>query len=203
MFALKRNNKQPRTRLAAHETMSMPNAHHEHAQTRYATLQQRTQAFTAAFLDLPNNPPDKILAEHFTHEDPRITEHGPSWADERLPFLGKTFSGKEGCMEYFRLLSETLEFIPSKDTFPPKEGFVVDDRASSGTGHAGEGKGWDGRGVVSVVGRGKFRAVKTGKSWEEQFIYKLSDFDEHGKIGHWEIWADPLSAWIAVGSDQA
>lgn len=179
--------------------MSMPNAHHELAQTRYATLQQRTQAFTAAFLDLPNNPPEKILAEHFTQEHPRITEHGPAWANERLPFLGKTFSGKDGCMEYFELLSKTLEFHPSKDTFPPKDAFVIDDRASAAAVHGGEGKGWDGRGVVSVVGKGTFKAVATRKSWEEQFIYRLSDFDEDGKIGHWEIWADPLSAWVAVG----
>jgi len=51
---------------------------------------------------------------------------------------------------------------------------------------------------VSVVGKGRFESVKTGKAWDEQFIYRLSDFDVNGMIGHWEIWADPLSAWNAV-----
>ena len=60
-------------------TMSAPNAHHEIAQTRYSILQHRTQAFCAAFLDLANNPPDKILSEHFTPGNPKITEHGPEW----------------------------------------------------------------------------------------------------------------------------
>lgn len=59
--------------------MSAPNAHHEIAQTRYSILQQRAQAFCGAFLDLANNPPDKILSEHFTPGNPKITEHGPEW----------------------------------------------------------------------------------------------------------------------------
>ena len=45
---------------------------------------------------------------------------------------------------------------------------------------------------------GKFASVKTGKSWEEDFVYILSEFDEEGRIGRQEIWADPLSAWMAV-----
>lgn len=54
------------------------------------------------------------------------------------------------------------------------------------------------RGVVSVEGRATFRSVQTKRSWNEQFMYRLSDFDHFGRIGHWEIWADPLSAWDAV-----
>lgn len=184
--------------------MSMANTHHEIAQTRYSMLQQRTQAFCASFLDLPNNPPEKILQEHFTSNNPKITEHGPPSANKRLPFLGKTFEGRDGCLEYFSLLAETLEFIPNKDTFPGKEGFVVDDKAVASAEGAlpGAGKGWDGRGVVSVVGNATFKSVKTGQSWDEQFIYRLSEFDEDGRIGHWEIWADPLSAWAAVGGEE-
>jgi hypothetical protein len=52
---------------------------------------------------------------------------------------------------------------------------------------------------VSVVGKGRFASKKTGKGWNEKFIYRFSDFDSQGKIGHWEIWADPLSAWEAIG----
>ncbi|KAK3720812.1 hypothetical protein LTR37_003475 [Vermiconidia calcicola] len=177
--------------------MSMTNAHHEIAKTRYSLLKDRTQAFCSAFLDLPNNPPEKILSEHFTKDEPKITEHGPEWANKRLPFLGKTFSGKNECLKYYSLLSETLEFIPNETTFPGTDGILVDDRAS-----VRECKGWDGRGVVSVVGQAEFKAVKTGRSWEEKFIYRLSEFDEDGMIGHWEIWADPLSAWVAVGDGE-
>ena len=185
----------------------MPNAHHEIAQTRRSLLQQRAQAFCAAFLDLSNNPPNKILDDHFTIATPQITEHGPAWANERLPFLGETFTGREGCLEYFDLLSKTLEFIPNAETFPGEEGFIVDDttRVEAGAivarADSGMGLGWDGRGAVSVVGKAKFRTVKTGKEWEEQFTYRLSGFDEAGRLGHWEVWADPLSAWIAVRGD--
>lgn len=181
--------------------MATTNAHHEVAQTRSSLIRQRTQAFCKAFLDLPNNSPNKILADHFTSNNPKITEHGPSWATKRLPFLGKTFTGKDQCLDYFKLLSETLEFIPNKDTFPDKEGIVIDDQAVTDEVHGGHGLGWDGRGAASVVGRAKFKAVTTGKAWDEQFIYRLSGFDETGGIGHWEIWADPLSAWAAVGGE--
>lgn len=55
--------------------------------------------------------------------------------------------------------------------------------------------------MVSVKGKATFKSIETGKAWEEEFIYRLSEFDEDGKIGHWGIWADPLSAWIAVGGE--
>ena len=58
------------------------------------------------------------------------------------------------------------------------------------------------KGVVSVVGKGTLASIKTGKMWSEKFIYRFSAFDEEGRIGHWELWADPLSAWVAVGGDQ-
>jgi len=79
-------------------------------------------------------------------------------------------------------------------SFPPSEQFIVDAEAATKS-EGGDG----GKGAVVVVGKGKFESVKTGKVWKEEFIYRLSRFDEEGKIGHWEIWADPLSAWIAVG----
>ena len=56
-------------------------------------------------------------------------------------------------------------------------------------------------GTVTVKLRAKFASVKTGKDWEEDFVYVLSEFDEEGKIGSQELWADPLSAWVAVGDD--
>ncbi|KAF2204611.1 hypothetical protein GQ43DRAFT_409144 [Delitschia confertaspora ATCC 74209] len=143
-----------------------------------------TTEFCKALISPP--PPPKLIEQYFTPSSPRITEHGPPWANSRLPFLGKTFTGKEGCIKYFTVLSETLAMEMSEDSFPSEEGFIVSPTAS---------------GMVSVVGKGRFKSIKTGKGWDEQFIYRFSGFDEEGKIGHWEIWADPLSAWVAVGGD--
>jgi hypothetical protein len=127
--------------------------------------------------------PADLLSQHFGNT-PKITEHGPEWAQARLPFLAKTFSGKEGCQEYFKMMTDVLDMALPSDAFPGKEGFIVDSEAD----------------MVSVVGKGRFTSKKTGKAWDEQFIYRFSEFDGQGKIGHWEIWADPLSAWEAVGS---
>ncbi|KAI9698228.1 MAG: hypothetical protein M1836_004230 [Candelina mexicana] len=166
--------------------------------TRSHLVRSKAQSFCSAFLK--GTSPTETLDTFFT-SSPKITEHGPSWATSRLPFLGKTFQGRRQhssstggstCDDYFDLLATTLSFHPNQDTFPPAEGFIVD----AGTGVADSG----GLGAVSVVAHAKFASVATGKAWEEDFIYRLSEFDEHGKIGHWEIWADPLSAWTAVES---
>ncbi|CAA9957532.1 hypothetical protein PTMSG1_01140 [Pyrenophora teres f. maculata] len=143
-------------------------------------LRETTQSFCRALIAPP--PPSDLLAQYFSSW-PQITEHGPEWSRIRLPFLAKTFAGREGCEEYFKLMTDVLEMALPDDAFPGKEGFIVDAEA----------------GMVSVVGKGRFTSRKTGKGWDEQFIYRFSGFDEKGKIGHWEIWADPLSAWEAVG----
>ncbi|KAI9866467.1 MAG: hypothetical protein M1813_001017 [Trichoglossum hirsutum] len=168
--------------------------------SRSQLLRSRAYAFCNAFLE--STPPTQILDQFFI-ACPRITEHGPAWAGDRLPFLGKTFTGRREqqfspsstCDDYFSLLGQTLVFEPSKDTFPTEEGFIVD----PSTRLAGETA--DGGGAVSVVAHATFKSIKTGKSWKEQFIYRLSGFDQEGRIGHWEIWADPLSAWVAVGGE--
>ena len=150
------------------------------ASTRSTTLRNITSEFCAALISPP--PPSELLSQYFSNQ-PKITEHGPEWARSRLPFLAKTFTGKDGCEEYFKLMTGTLEMSLSKDAFPDAKGFIVDAEAGS----------------VVVVGKGRFSSKKTGKGWDEQFVHKFSGFDEQGKIGHWEIWADPLSAWDAVG----
>ncbi|KAI9725172.1 MAG: hypothetical protein M1828_003353 [Chrysothrix sp. TS-e1954] len=165
------------------------------AATRKELLRLKTKEFCNAFLNA--KPPDKILSDFFVQLDPRITEHGPEWAQTRLPFLGSTFKGFEGCLEYFRLLGQVLEFQPSEDTFPPSEEFIVDDTARVST----ESPGTEAFGLVSVVAKAHFKSIETGKIWHETFIYRLSDFNDEGKIGHWEIWADPLSAWEAVSGE--
>jgi hypothetical protein len=149
--------------------------------TRKTTLMQSTHAFCKALLFPP--PPAELISQHLS-SSPKITEHGPEWSRSRLPFLAKTFTGKDGCEEYFKLMTDVLEMSLSDDAFPAAdEGFIVDAETE----------------MVSVVGKGRFTSRKTGKGWDEHFIYRFSEFDEHGKIGHWEIWADPLSAWVAVG----
>ena len=55
------------------------------------------------------------------------------------------------------------------------------------------------KGMVTVKLQADFKSIKTGKQWHEDFVYILSDFDDEGKIGSQELWADPLSAWVAVG----
>jgi hypothetical protein len=145
-------------------------------------MRKTTQAFCRALISPP--PPSHLLSTYFT-PSPKITEHGPEWSRARLPFLGKTFEGKDGCEEYFKIMTDVLEMSLPADAFD-NDAFIVDAET----------------GLVSVVGKGRFTGRKTGKGWNEVFIYRFSEFDEEGRIGCWEIWADPLSAWDAVGEDK-
>lgn len=144
----------------------------------------------------------KMLDTYFT-SNPKITEHGPSWAKTRLPFLGSTFSGRRRrdagaandantCDDYYDLLNATLSFHPHAHTVPAKEEFLI----ASGT--TNDGRWW---GAVTIKLNAGFASVRTSKSWEEDFVYVLSEFDENLRIGHLELWADPLSAWLAVGGN--
>lgn len=149
-------------------------------QDRSTTLRTQAHAFCIALFSPP--PPPVLLSTHFTSH-PKITEHGPTWAQTLLPFLGKTFTGHAACEQYFTLLGQILEMDLPPDAFPGPEAFIVDAEAN----------------MVSVVGKARFKSKATGKAWDEEFIYRLSEFDGEGRVGHWEIWADPLSAWVAVG----
>lgn len=166
-----------------------------HTDSRATILRQSAFKFCTALVKPPQ--PDEFISKYMT-SNPRITEHGPQWATSQLPFLGVTFEGTEGCGEYFKLLLDTLKVQMDETTFPGLEGFIVDEHASA-TVDAEDSAGE--KGVVSVVGRATFGSVRTGKAWKESFIYRLSGFDEDGRVGHWEIWADPLSAWKAVTDD--
>ncbi|MCJ1308931.1 hypothetical protein MMC25_002586 [Agyrium rufum] len=177
------------------------------SQSREQLLRATCHEFCFALMhdDLPN--PADLLTRFFVSTNPQITEHRPSWATSRLPFLSKTFSGKDGCLEYFSILAATLSMNMTASTFPGKEGFIVDaesqyststevDRADSGKADA---VGAHGKGQVSVVGKAEFASIKTRRCWKEHFIYRFGAFDKDGEIGHREIWADPLSAWDVVG----
>ncbi|KAF6225367.1 hypothetical protein HO133_004301 [Letharia lupina] len=155
----------------------------------------RSTAYSFCKAFTTGSPPSETLDKYFT-SNPKILEHGPKWANLRLPFLGIKFHGRRSqgsstatsrrtCDDYYDRLTSTLSFHPYENTVPPKEEFMVD--AEGGT--------------VTIKLRAKFASVKTGKDWEEDFVYVLSEFDEEGKIGSQELWADPLSAWVAVGDD--
>lgn len=173
--------------------MSDPTTLHGRAESIRATANGFCNAFVAGL------PPAEILDTFFT-STARITEHGPLWAKARLPFLSTTFSGRRRhdavaathgttCDDYYDLLASTLSFHPTEDTVPPQEEFLVAVTQNS------EGE-WEG--AVTIKLHAKFASTKTGKSWEENFIYVLSDFDHDMRIGSLELWADPLSAWMAV-----
>ena len=179
-----------------------------HATATMATSTSRTdlirntaESFCKAFVS--GASPTQTLNEYFT-SDPSITEHGPLWASERLPFLAKTFRGRRQqdsnhglttsngltCDDYYDLLTSTLSFHPNEETVPPIDSFVVDADAKSPNGN---------KGTVTIKLQAEFKSIKTGRGWKEEFVYVLSDFDEEGRIGTQELWADPLSAWMAVG----
>jgi len=67
---------------------------------------------------------------------------------------------------------------------------LVDPRSGR---HAGERKGWDRCGVISVIAKGTFKAVKMEKSWDERFIYGLAKFWRRGEDRKLEVWANPLT----------
>ncbi|KAK8066336.1 hypothetical protein PG997_013083 [Apiospora hydei] len=158
---------------------------------RSSVLRSCAHAFCQALISPPS--PKELLSEFFIPDPPggevsrpTIHEHGPSWATKQLPFLGKSFTGGQACEEYFAVLSDTLKMHLGPDSFPGLEGFVVDEAQNQ----------------VCVVGKGRFESFRTGRSWDEQFAYVLSGWDEQGKkLGRWDIWADPLSAWAAVAED--
>ncbi len=79
--------------------------------------------------------------------------------------------------DYYELLAQTLRFVPQEDTLPAEGEYVV-----------GEGK--------------------------ERFVYVLGMREVDGEdgegegMGRWrierlELWADPLSAWVACGDGRA
>ena len=176
--------------------------------TKSRHLLHLTTSFINSFI--ANTPPTKILDTYFT-PTASITEHGPLWARERLPFLATTFSGRgpqtehdpqkdqsapptDTLDDYYTLLSQTLRFLPRSNTLPLPEEYVVDEQNNK----------------VVVKLKGKFESLRTGKGWEEEFVYVMgvreTGVEDTGKdgIGRWrietlELWADPLSAWVACG----
>lgn len=155
------------------------------AASRADLLRSTAESFCKAFVS--GISPTEILDDYFTL-NASITEHGPSWATERLPFLGRTFQGRRQrdsahsngstCDDYYNLLTSTLSFHPTAKTLPSSDQFLVDPEAA----------GTNGKGSVTVKMQAEFKSVRTGKGWEEEFVYVLSEFDGEGKIGCQELW---------------
>lgn len=149
------------------------------AASRADSLRSTAESFCKAFVS--GTSPTTILDDYFT-PNASITEHGPSWAAERLHFLGRMFQGRRQqdsahnsgstCDDYYDLLTSTLLFHPTEKTLPSIDEFLVDPEA----------KGTNGRGSVTVKLQAEFKSVKTGKGWKEDFVYVLSEFDGEGRL---------------------
>jgi hypothetical protein len=144
--------------------------------SRSALLRKCAHAFCMA-LQSSEFHPEHFIDTFMVPENPRITEHGPAYGKKALPFLATDFTGSEGCMQYFERLSLTLKMRLPDDAFPPDEELVVDPEAMI--------EGMTLTGAVCVVGKGTFENRESGWSWDEKFIYKLSGFDEDGRVAHW------------------
>ena len=62
---------------------------------------------------------------------------------------------------------------------------------------------------MSVVLEGGFESVRTGRGWVERFVYFCLFEEGEGegegegrRIRKLDLWADPLSAWVAVGGGE-
>ncbi|KAG2013362.1 hypothetical protein CC2G_010283 [Coprinopsis cinerea AmutBmut pab1-1] len=113
-----------------------------------------------------------ILSLFSTTQEISATEHGePALA----PFLGRRFEGVEGIKQYFKMIGSLLTY----ESVSFSE-YVVDPETRK----------------VALKGRGKFKWVETGESWDEIFSYVL-DFDEDLKVVQYQVWADTGAAYLA------
>jgi len=168
-------------------------ASNEASSSRSSQLRQRAVEATTAFVNVTKGviTPQDFLSSQFT-SDPRITEHGPAWSQSVVPIFGKTYKG-EGCIEYFEILDGAFTAHFAENSFPGPKEVVVDAEAKGPDDRAGKA-----RGVIWMSGHASFTNKKNGKTFKEIFAIRLSGFDGHAKIGHWEFWGDTLSAYAAV-----
>ncbi|KAL2860496.1 hypothetical protein BJX68DRAFT_261431 [Aspergillus pseudodeflectus] len=141
-----------------------------------------TQSLLKAFAtgaDLPT-----LLSTFTTSPPPQAHEHG---LQSLAPFLGRTFTGRDGITNYFNILNELLG-IESMDFDDEKE-WVVD--AENLT--------------VALRGKARFVAKETGEKWDETFAYRISLAEDEGEKGRggglrvrvYEVWADTGAAYLA------
>ncbi|KAJ3880630.1 hypothetical protein F5051DRAFT_459313 [Lentinula edodes] len=127
-----------------------------------------------AFCDVFAQKKDlSVILSHFstTHQVSAV-EHGEK---ALAPFLGRSFEGLDGIRAYF----ETIAALLSYEDMEFSE-FTVDTEARR----------------VACKGKAKFTWNQTKESWDEMFAYLL-DFDDSGKITHYQVWADSGAAYLA------
>jgi len=103
--------------------------------------------------------------------DAIVFEHAPFPAAQPLAdFIGKEFKGKEGVKKYFELLGQDFEAVKLvMDTWWVEE----------------EEK--DGREVIGGKGEATWKAIKTGKKWSEEVIWKLEMVNTNTRHPDWNI----------------
>ncbi|KAL2831086.1 hypothetical protein BDW59DRAFT_158033 [Aspergillus cavernicola] len=147
-----------------------------------AFLLPPTQSLCKAFST--SAPLETLLSTFTTCPPPQIHEHGlPCLA----PFLGRTFTGRDGVTEYVTLLNESLGI--EKMEFDDVGEWVVDTESM----------------VVCLRGGAKFVAKRSGERWDERFMYRISVAEEQGgnskgvlKVREYEVWADTGAAYLAM-----
>ncbi|KAL3475066.1 hypothetical protein BJX99DRAFT_167960 [Aspergillus californicus] len=146
------------------------------------TLTTATKSLCTAF---STSAQLETVLETFTHNPaPQIHEHGLQCL---APFLGRTFTGRDGARDYFTRLNECLGI--KEMVFDDEKEWVVDERCMA----------------VNLRGRAKFSAKGSGEEWEEVFAYRISlaeqaDGRSKGevKVQGYEVWADTGAAYLAM-----
>ncbi|KAK7622743.1 hypothetical protein IWX49DRAFT_338142 [Phyllosticta citricarpa] len=166
----------------------------------------------------PPSPP-ALLSTYFTPTTPTIHEHGPAFTQRLLPFLGRPFSGRDRCLQYFDQMGAALELQIQRGSVSVA---VDPDFVGGGGGGGGdddvvdeEGKGGDGAwkkcpGRAVATGRCRCVCRATGRAWSEDVVWVFGGFESAGGEGEeevrfkrWDIWADAASAWVAAGGGDA
>ncbi|GAA5896073.1 hypothetical protein JCM5296_006236 [Sporobolomyces johnsonii] len=127
------------------------------------------------------------FCSYFSSASPVCLEHGPSVAE--LPFLGKPFKGHDAIAQYYALITSVLKGYGS--AFDEKDLWI---RVEEG----------DQKATAVWTGEADWGVQGTGKKWHEAVVWKfeLGKSSEEGKwkFERWEVWADPLSAYLASKS---
>ncbi|KIJ20896.1 hypothetical protein PAXINDRAFT_125431 [Paxillus involutus ATCC 200175] len=138
-----------------------------------SSRQQLLDAAKCLCDDFAQKKSPEIILSHFSETHPCMAlEHGlPAVA----PFLGRSFDGREGVLEYFSVIASCLTYENMRFSE-----YFVDTEARR----------------VSVKGEATFTWITTKESWDETFTYVL-DFDDENKITGYQVWADTGAAYLA------
>ena len=135
-----------------------------------------------SLLSALSDPHHRIEDQFTSQPKPQIYEHGlPLFA----PFMGRTFSGKDGIGKYFDLLAATLVFQETK--FEDQETWIVDDSSKA----------------VFLCGQCRFLWKETGETWDETFCYRIAiaeDLDDSSrklKVSEYKVWGDSGALYLA------